>query len=258
MNELEKLSHLIFSKYGNVTRARGCFLYTSKNVRLTDLYQENGRAILGWGGSSAFTMFKNTLSRGITGSFLCGYEYRLEKAVSDFFASQRKVLAFNKKSDALKTALLLSSQSTHVYKPWRAAPVKWNEIDCIIFEVPLAWTPEIYLLCVKEEIKCEVQGIKLAAPFISALTKSIYNLSLALQNRQEKDWFIYDTVLTKYFKREGPYLYPKVDKNLYDEFVLHCLDQQLVINPFYEEASIVPFGADAGVFNGLKKNPFGE
>ncbi len=258
MNELEKLSKAIFSKYGNISRARGPFLYTVKNVRLTDLYQENGRAILGWGGSSAFTMLKNTLSRGITGSFSSGYEYRLQKAVSDFFAGSRKVFVFNNKAQALKEALLLSPQSTHVYKPWASASVKWNTVDCIVFDLPFAWTPANYLLCVKEELDCNVESVKLSAPLCAALIRSIYNLSLALQNRSEKDWFIYDTVLTKYFKRQGPYLYPKMEKSLYESFVLHCLDQKLVINPFYEEASIVPFGADAGVFNLLKQNPFGD
>ena len=61
MNEIDFLAEEIFLRYGNVKRARGPFLYTEKGKRLTDLYQENGRAILGWGGSSAFTMLKNAI-----------------------------------------------------------------------------------------------------------------------------------------------------------------------------------------------------
>ena len=61
-----ELSQQIYKRYGPVTRARGCFLYTKKGKRLTDLYQEDGRAILGWEGGSAFTHLKNVLSRGQT------------------------------------------------------------------------------------------------------------------------------------------------------------------------------------------------
>ena len=70
MNKSELFTEL-YKRYGAVTRARGPFFYTKKGVRVTDLYQEAGRAILGWEGGSAFTMFKNVLSRGQTGSFIC-------------------------------------------------------------------------------------------------------------------------------------------------------------------------------------------
>ena len=58
----------IQKRYGIITRARGPFLYTQKNVRLTDLNQEGGRAILGWD-AAAYTVFKNILSKGLVGSF---------------------------------------------------------------------------------------------------------------------------------------------------------------------------------------------
>ena len=61
MNKSELFTEL-FNQYGAVTRARGCFLYTKKGVRITDLYQEGGRAILGWEGDSAFTLMKNVIS----------------------------------------------------------------------------------------------------------------------------------------------------------------------------------------------------
>ena len=54
----EDLFKELYNRYGAVTRARGCFLYTKKGVRLTDLYQEGGRAILGWEGGNAFTHLK--------------------------------------------------------------------------------------------------------------------------------------------------------------------------------------------------------
>ena len=81
MEETAFLADSIASRYGSVTRARGPFLYTAKGQRLTDLYAEGGRAILGWGGSAAVTVFKDVLSRGICGSFRTGWEQRLDRAV---------------------------------------------------------------------------------------------------------------------------------------------------------------------------------
>ena len=87
----------LLNRYGAVKRARGCFLYTAKGIRITDLYQEGGRAILGWEGSSAFTIMKNIISRGQTGSFICetSPSYRLQKAVSDLFSSDRTIREYN-------------------------------------------------------------------------------------------------------------------------------------------------------------------
>ena len=72
------------------------------------MFQENGRAILGWDAGNAFTFLKNTLNRGQVGGFICedkGRHYRLEKAVSLLLSSAacdekslpRKVFVFSSK-----------------------------------------------------------------------------------------------------------------------------------------------------------------
>lgn len=266
MTTLE-LNKIIHAQYGMVTRARNCFLYTKKGVRLTDLFQENGRAILGWHGGSSFTFFKNYLSKGLTGSFLCEDKSRLEKAITKLLdvaeKSNRTIYAFSTKREALKAGLFLSSQNTCVYKPWPSINIDYSKIDCVIIEPPLPWTSTIYLTAVKTSV---LESLELTTPpsnaitlpfaLQAAITKAVYNLIAELPLRQEKDWFIYDTVITKYWTRKGPYLYPKMDDDQYDDFVKHCLSCSLVINPSFDNPSIVPFGADKGVFTKLKNNPF--
>ncbi len=263
MNDVDFLAEEIFLRYGNIKRARSSFLYTEKGKRLIDLYQENGRAILGWGGGTAFTKMKNALDRGATGSFKTCFSYRLEKACNAlFFCDDRKVFVFQFKSDCFDCALSLSPDKTFVYKPWKEEGKAYIDADCIIFEPPLPLAGGIYLLAVKKSILDLVSGdsikrtIKLSSPLEVALTRTVYNLISAIQVRQEKDWFIYDKHLIWYWERKGPYLYPKVAKRNYKSFLLHCLDLGLVISPIYEEPSIVPFGADKGVFECLGKNPF--
>ncbi|MBR1638920.1 MAG: hypothetical protein IJ688_06005 [Treponema sp.] len=250
----------LYELYGTVTRARGCFLYTKKGIRITDLYQEGGRAILGWEGGSAFTHFKNVLSRGQTGSFITedmNHPSRLERAVSELTEAERCVFAFSDRMTALKAGLSLAPQTTSFYKPW-AEGQKINQVDAAVIIPPLPWTDTIYLLAVKKSIlPAEVHGsIKLPFALETAITRSVYNLIAELSERQEKDFFIYDPVLTKYWERQGPYLYPKVPSEKYDDFVLHCLKLGIAISPDYKAFSIVPYGADRGVFTKLKNSPF--
>ena len=267
MNKSELFVEL-HKNYGAVRRARGCFLYTAKGVRITDLYQEGGRAILGWEGGSAFTMMKNTISRGQTGSFICEDRpsHKLQKAVSELFASDRTVLCFSSQKAAMEAGLSVFPDGTSIYRPWNNQNEKNNisEIPGLILTPPLPWAESVYLLALDTKRIQEnpdslllIRGA-MTLPYAMevAYTRSIYNLIKALQERQEKDWFLYDTVLTKYWERQGPYLFPKVPANKYSDFALHCLNCGILVSPEYNTPSIIPFGADKGVFTKLKNSPF--
>ena len=254
----EQLYKELYARYGFVTRARGCFLYTHKNERLTDMFLENGKAILGWDGKNATTFFKNTLSKGLTGGFICEDKPRIDKAVSKLIGKECHVSFYYAKSDAVKAAVSTGAKNIVSYKPWNKEQEDLTSADAVILVPPFAWGEEIFILALRQ-----AQGphdVVVEPPFAlqTALTRSIYNLIAELPQRHEKDWFIYDTILTQYWERKGPYLYPKISENKYEEFVKHCLDCNIVINPSYNEPSIVPFGADKGVFTKLKNNPFEE
>ena len=257
------LSEEIFKRYGFVKRARGNFLYTSKSKRLTDLYRADGNAVLGWGGTGGsitpFTMLKNFLNRGLTGFFKTPVSLQADKAVSELFSSQRKTFFFYNLDAALFFCRELSADDAFVYVPWNSENFN-PENKCVVIKAPLAWGTDIFIAAVSSELSVNPALLKnsvlLPPALLSAVNRSIYDLIKALQNMKEKDWFIYDTILTKYFKREGPYLIPKVPYEKYESFVLHCLDLGIVLNPDYEGMSIVPFNADKGLFKCLKNNPF--
>ncbi len=271
MTQIEFLAAQIKSRFGTIKRARGNFLYTQKRIRLTDMFLEGGRAVLGWGSDrcSAWTVFKNIISRGVTGSYFTDFNVRskaggktpLERAVSSLLNSDRKVFVFNSKENALKAAISVSPDSTSVYRPWNVQMSDWTAPDCVIIAPPLAWAGEIWLCAVKEDlfIDSDFSGTLkafLPAPLEASVVRSIYDLIKALQDRSEKDWFLYDKVLVKYFKRTGPWLFPKVPEEKYSDFVKHCLDCNLVISPVYSVPSFVPYKADYGVFRLLEKTPF--
>ena len=263
MNSMTKdeLYKLLYEKYGTVTRARGCFLYTKKCIRLTDMFLENGRAILGWDGKNSTTFFKNFLNKGLTGSFLCEDKPRIDKAVSALVGKDCHALFYSSKKDAVNAAVSLGAKNIVSYKPWNKEQEAPANADAVIIVPPFPWGEEIFILAVTLAAAPEaLEGLEgqLSVPFPlqTALTRSIYNLIAQLDERTEKDWFIYDPVVTKYWTRKGPYLFPKISENRYEDFVKHCLDCEIVINPCYNEPSIIPFGADKGVFAKLKNNPF--
>lgn len=240
-----KLKEEIFFRFGPVTRARGCFLYTKKGVRLTDLYQAGGRAVLGWGGGDAFTRLKNVMNRGLTGSFVTEYTPQIHKAVSELLGGKFKVFYSSKKMEGMA-----------FWEPWNPESEKINSSEPVCFLPPLPWTDNIYIVCVPEEKVSSWENksdfMDLPSPIVAGITRSVYDLIAAIKERQEKDWFIYDQILGLFFERKGPYLYPKMTESEYDDFVLSCLDLGVIINPCCKEHSIVPFGADKGVFTGLK------
>lgn len=254
----------IYNKFGAIKRARGFFLYTEKGDRLTDMYLENGRAILGWGnnngenGNSSFLRFKNVINRGLTGSFITSFSDSLDKAVSDLLDADCKAYIFYDLAKAKKMASSLSSKFVR-YVPWIGL-VRHNKIvpdfECALIVPPFPWTENIYILAVRDDITVMFFDEYISGALESALARSIYDLIAELPHREEKDWFLYDSILQNYFERHGPYLIPKMSKEKYDDFVNHCLSCQLVISPNYEVPSIVPFGVDKGVFNLLKKSPW--
>ena len=81
----------ILSRYGVVRRAYDYHLYTAKGVRLLDLCQEGGSAILGWRSGRSKLAFKNLLDRGITGSFPTEIDGELIRAVLEVLPQYRTV-----------------------------------------------------------------------------------------------------------------------------------------------------------------------
>lgn len=254
----------IKARFGEIKRARGTFLYTEKGQRVTDMYLENGRAILGWGngngtnGTSAFLKLKNIINRGLTGSFETDFQGQLDHAVSDLLNAQCKAFVFFDETKAQKAALSFSKRLVK-YVPWvglvhEKEPV--HDFECVLITPPLPWTDNLYILAVRHDITTLFLPEIISGAMLGALSRAVYDLIAEIPCRQEKDWFVFDVYLKNYFERKGCYLYPKVPKDKYDDFVKYCLDCNLAISPDYNVPSLVPYGADKGVFNLMAKNPW--
>lgn len=90
----------IRKRFGTVRRASDYHLYTSKGVRLLDLFQEGGSAILGWRGGRSKLSFKNVLDRGVTGTFPTDMEDELVRAVKEILPHYNTVRWYETKEKA--------------------------------------------------------------------------------------------------------------------------------------------------------------
>ena len=261
-------------RFGAVTRARGCYLYTQKGVRVTDLYRENAHALLGWGseGGKAFRVLKNTIDRGQTGSFPTVYEKAFEKAALSLVSGYTHARWFFSKQTLLN-ALLPYAKNCKRWNPWAVgsaagdtnARTTTDGAHAVFFPAPLPFAQAGYIALFSDVLsgahtQANVPSIPASeacsAAFFNALSRALYDLKRFCSEYTEKDFSAFDDVLLLYFKRCGPYLTPVTDKKNYRSFVLHCLDCALLVSPLYEENSIIPFGANPGDFIKLKRNPF--
>lgn len=284
----------IISQYGNIKRARGSFLYTAKGIRLVDMYQEAGRAILGWGSGNnkSMQMMKNAIDRGLTGSFPTDYENQLKRAILQVFPDYSHVRWYNS-SQSLGTALSsylnfeirksdnteeelsddtwLYSHGVSFWRPWftddwssvmkshlkLAVPEYEITSDTRVICPPLPWANAGYFVIYKDTNTDNIlPSDPCPAVYIAAVTRSFYDLALALQIRGEEQWKAFDSSLSPYFDRHGPYLITKVSKEKYEDFFLHCLNVGIVIAPSCQTPSIVPYGVSPGDFRKLDRNPF--
>lgn len=272
-------------RYGAIKRARGCFLYTQSGTRITDLWQDGGRAILGWGAGKSRLYFKNSIDRGFFGIYGTKLPQPLEKALRSIcggFAFFAFYTDGSKVAEALRSAGL--SGNAPLYLPWldygldlpplphtkarkpalyctdeslKEELASKAKAACVEIVLPFSWQPATVLAFRDAALQQKVpESDGMPAPLCEALCRAIYDLRLTLPARSAEDWALFDKEIAPYWHRIGPYLKFKGSKESYSAFFMHCLEQKLLISPSYDAFSVVPFGANPGVFSQLKNNPF--
>jgi hypothetical protein len=219
----------IAEKYGFIRRARLCYLYTQSGKRLTDLYQEAGRAILGWDGGNARTVFKNVLNRSAAGSFESEESRRLEKAVQTLLPGHTIVRWYKGMPDI--------PASLPLWRPWHPNP---PIAEAVLFLPPFPLASDCVILAAKSQADCPASTL-LAPCLLAGITRSIYDLIQELPLRNESGWSRWDKLLMPYWDRQGPYLYPKMSRDDYDLFASRCLNKGVIISPEFDIPSIVPY-----------------
>lgn len=254
--------HILFKKkYGFIKRARASFLYTEKNIRLVDLAQNEGRAILGWRHGSSMLAFKNTLEKGLWTSYPSGADQRLIKAIKMLF-SLCGFSDFRFFSWFQSFPKAFFKNDVPLVYPWSGlSPLQDNDPkrkliqneNSFVFIPPFPW-PSLYIIASKTEIPLPQDP--LSTSLMEALIRSIYDLIKEFPKRSMEEWGKFDLVLSPYFIREGSLLKPKMTGREYDAFALHCLESEIYIAPRTSEfeaapPSFVPWFAERSAFKKL-------
>ncbi len=262
----------ITKRYGQIRRARGNFLYTQKNVRLLDMYLDNGASILGWSKGQSRLFLKNTLDRGFSAGFTKNVPANLNLALSRLFIgfnvfniySNRETLqnAFDAyRSFSAKNGTPVE-EILPVWRPWQdfSSSAKPENFSCFGFVLPFSWNGAKVFACktmnadALNAVLPESDAIN--KPLEAAFCRSLFDLIAELPLRSLAQYAQYDAILEKYWNRQGAYLLPKVSEDAYKDFFLYCLENRVLISPYYEEPSIVPFGVSDGSLTAIKNSCF--
>ena len=281
-----ELAAEIQKRYGFVRRARGCYLYTEKNVRLTDCFLDGGRALLGWDGGKARTVFKDTLERGANGSYCGGYESRLATAVRHLLPSEYTEIRWyydapsaacvSGAPESLNTAFCAARESgaaassannapfgAVLWRPWldicaevEPKPTRYPEItithpgaehpDVIKLVPPFPWATSLTIYAFRAGVQTPRASDTVPTPLLAAYARAFYDLKTALGTYGENDFKQFSAQLTPLFDRKACWLFPKIPRDRYDDFVLRCLDEKIVVSPDYDIPSIMPWRANKG------------
>ena len=260
-----ELAAEIQKRYGFVRRARGCYLYTEKNVRLTDCFLDGGRALLGWDGGKARTVFKDTLERGANGSYCGGYESRLTTAVRHLLPGEYTEIRWYYDDCALLGAPHAADGAV-LWRPWldicaisEPKPTRYPEItithpgverpDVIKLVPPFAWATSLTIYAFRANVPQNAAipaSDVVPAPLLAAYARAFCDLKTALGTYGENDFKQFSAQLSPLFDRRACWLFPKIPRDRYDDFVLRCLDEKIVVSPDYDTPSVMPWHANKG------------
>lgn len=239
----EDFRRLLFEKYGEVTRARGFFLYTKSGKRLLDLWRGT-KCVIGYTADKLKSALKRECDRGIVSDYVCASHYKMLKSLETLFASPVSTEVFHSEAEAF------SESGGKKFIPFKSTAESFGEGEKFFFAPPLAFNVYFVITRKAKGEKSCLKG-KIENVLASSAAKSVYSLLKVLKTAGEKDFFRYDVFLKPYFTRRGFYLFPKGNEEEYEDVVKFFLEKKIVINPIFQGTSMVPLGVDRGCFRGL-------
>ena len=259
----------IRSRYGNVKRARGFYLYTEKNVRLLDMYLDGGMSILGRKENQAPLVFKQSIDRGLNAFLPSSGDYRLKKALNSLFPEHphfyllsewSKALSFLEKEDN-KTGFE-SYIMENTWKPF--LPSSENLKKKKVFFVNPPFCTSIKIAVSKDALP--IFSSEVSAAEKEVLAKAFFDLIKIIKLREQEkglsDEELINSALGKkkkqqleksiksyrraaefcsyFWNMEGPYLFPKLNEEKYEDFFKAALDSHILLSPYFTIPSILP------------------
>ncbi|MCL2318727.1 MAG: hypothetical protein FWC45_01475 [Treponema sp.] len=238
-----------------VLRARDFHLYLENGKRLTDLWLQGGKAVLGHKPPRVLTELKNAAERGLFTALPHPAERRFFKALEGFFHGRTFRLYADEGSlyRALEEAGFAgaaSSAKVHMWRPFLGPP---DENALILIPVlPFPLGPAVLVL--EKSLDDTFPPGDLIPPVLLAPAgRALYDLAAALKakapNRGNPRYSKIERVLKgSMWRRRGIYLTvePAIEREKYETMFRHFLEGGFLIPPSQAEPLILPASMSPG------------
>ncbi len=240
-----------------IKRTRGYFLYDTRGIRYIDLYQDNGRAVLGHRLDGISGVIKSTVARGLTAAYPSVYSNRLEKQLKLLFPGVRDFLVFRNYERAAASLFpgnrALSSGSEFVdfpsagdkygfWRPFTGSNLDWSIFRYFIPVLPVAGSFGPVVVC-SNSPEAVPESDLLSPMFYDILIKSVVSLRKALSENSKREESLFNSPL---WKRDGIYLRFKITGKAYSELFYKSLKCGVLLPPSPDNPGIIPLGFEPG------------
>lgn len=252
-----------------IVRARGYRLYDRKGRRYIDLYQNNGRAILGHRPPGITQAIKSTVSRGLFAEYPSIYDGRLEKILKLMFTDYpvfrlyaNRERALEAVSSALGKRTMGSrildpamtdavSQQIMYWRPFIAEQQVKPDLLLPIFPFPGSFVP--YVVCVRNmDMLSKMPASDMISPFlIDSLIKTVSALIRTMHGPVGYGSEFQKLIDVLEWDRRGPYIHTRLEAAAYIEVFKMALEQGVLLPPGENYPIIIPREFSDGEIQGV-------
>ena len=243
-----------------IRRARGYRLYAHDGRRYLDLWQQGGRAVLGHRAGRVTTVLKNVISTGLVTDLPSVYTRRLERTLAALFPGYPTF----RLTGSLAAALELASEflghrvcaadiRDPLEGPGQAAPelALWRPL-CPAWLSPRVLLPRLPFAVAGAPVAAGFDGEappgfpaseSLSPTLLAGTLRAVHDL----KRYTPPEWFREDLLAgAAGWEQRGLYVLPGFPGHRYPEVFAAFLGEQVLLNPFFPEASILPSEASPG------------
>lgn len=236
-------------RYGNIKRAKGFYLYTEKNIRLLDLYLDEGMSFLGRKEAQIPLVIKQYTDKGLYSFLPTSADYNLKKALHTLFPDHPEIAFYYHCPQVLNWFECKTGKKTfseNVWKPLLASSEVLKKQIGFFVQPPLCTSVKIAVF--KKEAAAEIPpSSTITALEKAALAKAFFALIkyIELYNHskiepQSKQYAAVKKLCSEFWNIENMYLFPKTQKTDYEVFFKAALDAHILISPDFTIPSILP------------------
>jgi hypothetical protein len=254
-----------------IARARGYRLYDLRGRRYIDLYQNNGRAILGHRPDGMTQIMKSTASRGLIAEYPSVYDGRLEKILKlmypeylyfRLYANRERTLEALSKgasarvtgSDITDPAMTDSQKSKAAFwRPFLTDKRMQQDLLVPVLPFPGSFVPDI--VCIRNKAAAvKMPPSDMISPFlIDTMVKTVSLLIREMHSPAGVGSEFQRLIDVFTWERRGPYINTQMDQVSYMELFKKALEVGILLPPGENYPIIIPREFSEGEIEGLSR-----